>query len=162
VAGVQTSRGGEAVGVSDGDRSAAVVRAPDGDVYAGSDGNIYRHTDDGWQRYGAGREEVPHERMPAEAAVHSEAPPREAEVVYSQPAPRSGMGVPVDAGGEVRAGMGWGVPAAGGDPAVWRGLNQDYAARQRSGQLQQRYGGWGGSEFHGLGGGRYAGGGGRR
>src|SRR6185369_10773767 len=79
VAEVQTSRGGEAVGVSDSARSGAVVRAPDGDVYAGSDGNIYRHTDDGWQRYGGDRDEMAARARPAEgAAVRSDAP-REAE-----------------------------------------------------------------------------------
>jgi hypothetical protein len=142
VAGVQTSRGGEAVAASDGDRSAAVVRAPDGDVYAGSDGNLYRHTDDGWQRYGTGGDGAPQERMPEEAPVHSEAPKQ----------------------AEVPAGGGWGVPAGGGDPAISRGLNQDYAARQRPWQLQERAGGWSGSDFRGLGGGRFgaAGGGGFR
>ena len=159
VARVQTSNGSEAVAVSDGDRSAAAVRAPDGDWYAGGDGNLYRHTDGGWQRYGGERD----------------AAPREAEVVRDAPAGGYGGGVPglgrpVDDGGY--------VPSRPAGPSTYEpsryvpstspylgGLNQAYAARQRATQLDQRYGNWGGRGFGNFGGGRYGGfsrGGGRR
>lgn len=49
VARVQTSGGGDAVAVSDGNREAEMVRAPGGDWYAGGDGNLYQRGDQGWQ-----------------------------------------------------------------------------------------------------------------
>jgi len=53
VARVQTSSGGEAIAATNGNREAEVVRSPGGEWYAGGDGNAYRRTDAGWQRYGA-------------------------------------------------------------------------------------------------------------
>jgi hypothetical protein len=50
VARVQTADGGEAVAVDDGRREAEMVRAPGGEWYAGSDGNVYARGDQGWQR----------------------------------------------------------------------------------------------------------------
>lgn len=51
VGGIQTSRGGAAVGV---DRKYGpdgfVGKTGSGDVYVGKDGNFYRRTDDGWQK----------------------------------------------------------------------------------------------------------------
>ena len=51
VGGVQTSRGGAAIGVdrtfgSDG----FIAKTGGGDLYVGHDGNIYRRTEDGWQK----------------------------------------------------------------------------------------------------------------
>ena len=34
--------------------NAGVVKGPGGDVYAGRDGNAYRHTDDGWSKWNSG------------------------------------------------------------------------------------------------------------
>ena len=165
VAGVQTSSGAAAVGVTNGDRSAAVVRAPDGDVYAGSDGHLYRHTGDGWQRYDGGREVAGAQRDSASQPEAHAAAPRGPEVVYGSPAgagmggaARDGLGSPVG----VREGM----PGGGWSPELTRGLDQSYAARQRAMQMDRRYAGWGGGGFDRFGGGRYAGigrgGGGRR
>jgi len=73
VARVQTSSGAEAVAATDGERSAAAVRAPGGDWvaggggdwYAGGDGNAYRHTDDGWQRAAESRPVPPGQYVPS-------------------------------------------------------------------------------------------------
>ncbi len=35
-------------------RNAGVARTPTGNVYAGADGNVYRHTDDGWSKWNNG------------------------------------------------------------------------------------------------------------
>jgi hypothetical protein len=135
VAAVQTSGGGAAVGVSDGDRSAAAVRAPDGDWYAGGDGNLYRRSDDGWQRYGTAPRDAGAGGIP-------------------------GLGRAVDAGGYVPSRPvepGRSVPSTGGADGLAAGLDQAYAARQRAVRLDQRYANWGGRDFGGFGGGRYAG-----
>ncbi len=152
VARVQTSGGGEAVAVSDGDRSAVAVRAPGGAWYAGGDGNLYQHGDDGWQRRG-------------------DTAPREAEVVRDVPQARAddggipGLGRAVDAGGYVPAGPRY-VPSTGWNRELSAGLDRNYAARQRAQLLNQRYANWGARAAGGFGGGRYGGfsrgGGGRR
>src|SRR4051794_1575719 len=52
----QTSGGGAAVtrnGAGAGN-NAGVARTGSGDMYAGRDGNVYRHTRSGWQQYGSG------------------------------------------------------------------------------------------------------------
>ncbi len=54
-AGTQTSRGTTAVEIKGKEHSAGAVRTPSGDLYVGKDGNIYKHTDDGWSKYNAGR-----------------------------------------------------------------------------------------------------------
>ncbi|MDX2165514.1 MAG: hypothetical protein SF182_00555 [Deltaproteobacteria bacterium] len=132
VARVQTADGGEAVAVSDGDRSAAAVRAPGGDWYAGGDGNVYRHGDDGWQRYD-GTPGMPVEGHPVESHP---VPP--GQYVPSHPVP-----------------PGHYVPSY----PVNSGLDQSYYARQRQMQLYQQRASWGQRDFSGFGGGRYAGGG---
>jgi hypothetical protein len=130
---VETSEGGDAVAVSDGDRSAAAVRAPGGawvagggggDWYAGGDGNVYRHTDGGWARYGEAG-------MPVES--HPVPPGR---YVPSYPAPQGHY-----------------VPSY----PVYSGLDQSYYARQRALQLQQSRANWAQRDFSGFGGGRYGG-----
>lgn len=50
--GFSSSSGAKGVGATDGQgNSAGVVQTEDGDLYAGSDGNVYRKTDEGWQTY---------------------------------------------------------------------------------------------------------------
>lgn len=125
---VQTSGGGDAVVASDGDRSAAAVRGPGGNWYAGSDGNLYARGDDGWQRADAAR-----------AAPGMPAPDRPVE---SRPVPQ-GQYVP---------------STYRPDAATSQGLDQAYGARQREAEMAQRYGGWHQRDFAGVGGGRYGGG----
>ncbi|MGH7790408.1 MAG: hypothetical protein ACRERC_26295, partial [Candidatus Binatia bacterium] len=139
VARVQGSGGGAAVAVSDGDRSAAAVRAPDGDWYAGGDGNLYRGGDDGWQRYGD------------EAGRRTEA----IQVPRAGDTGIPGLGRAVDAGGFAPATRY--VPSEGWNPGLAGGLDQAYAVRQRARQLDQRYANWGGRGYADVGGGRYGG-----
>ncbi|MEN6319834.1 MAG: hypothetical protein ABFD82_13905 [Syntrophaceae bacterium] len=54
VGSVKTSSGGKAVGVSTAHGTTAVGKTASGDVYAGHDGNVYRNTGSGWQKYDDG------------------------------------------------------------------------------------------------------------
>jgi hypothetical protein len=54
VGSVQTSSGGKAVGKSSASGNTAVGKTGSGDVYAGHDGNAYKKTDSGWQKYDNG------------------------------------------------------------------------------------------------------------
>ncbi len=54
VGSIQGSGGGKAVGANTIYGSGAVGKTANGDVYAGKDGNVYRNTGNGWQKYDNG------------------------------------------------------------------------------------------------------------
>ena len=54
VGSVQSSSGARAVGATGAGGTAVAGRTAGGDMYAGRDGNVYRHTGDGWQAYNNG------------------------------------------------------------------------------------------------------------
>jgi hypothetical protein len=54
VASAQGSQGGKAVGASTAYGNAAVGKTSSGDMYAGKDGNVYRNTGNGWEKYDNG------------------------------------------------------------------------------------------------------------
>ena len=54
VGSVQTSSGGKAVGANTVYGSGGVAKTSSGDVYAGKDGNVYKNTGSGWQKYDDG------------------------------------------------------------------------------------------------------------
>lgn len=51
VGSVQGSQGGKAVGTSTAYGNTAVAKTSSGDMYAGKDGNVYKNTGSGWQKY---------------------------------------------------------------------------------------------------------------
>lgn len=51
---VQGSQGGKAVGASSVYGNSALAKTSGGDMYAGKDGNVYKNTGDGWQKYDNG------------------------------------------------------------------------------------------------------------
>ena len=51
VGSVKTSSGGKAVGVSSGQGKTVVGKTGGGDMYASHDGNVYKNTGSGWQKY---------------------------------------------------------------------------------------------------------------
>ncbi len=54
VGSVQTSNGGKAVGSSTAYGNTAAGKTSNGDMYAGHDGNVYKNTGSGWQKYDNG------------------------------------------------------------------------------------------------------------
>lgn len=54
VGSLQGSQGGKAVGASTAYGNAAVGKTSSGDIYAGKDGNVYKNTGSGWQKYDNG------------------------------------------------------------------------------------------------------------
>ena len=131
---IEGSGGGQAISVSgEGPGRATVAQSASGDVYAGYNGNIYKQTDDGWQRYDNGQ------WKPAESSAYQ---PRERPSTPPKPA-----GVAPAAGTKP-------VAPATPAPTYDRGnlsqhetidsreraqLERDYSARQRGDyQYQQR------------------------
>ena len=53
-AAAESTRGGEAAGVSTAHGDTAAGKTANGDMYADKDGNVYRNTGGGWQKYGKG------------------------------------------------------------------------------------------------------------
>jgi hypothetical protein len=54
VAGVSTSKGGEAAGASTARGNTAVGKTASGNTYAAHDGNVYKNTGNGWEKYDNG------------------------------------------------------------------------------------------------------------
>src|SRR6516162_8820588 len=51
---VQTSAGGKGAATSTAYRNTAAGKTANGDMYAGHDGNVYKNTGSGWQKYDNG------------------------------------------------------------------------------------------------------------
>ena len=90
---IEGSGGGQAISVSgEGPGRTTIGQSGSGDVYAGYGGNIYKQTDDGWQRYDNGQWKpaessnyVPRERPPAPAQVQPPAPAARSVAPAAQP-----------------------------------------------------------------------------
>src|SRR5438874_3912748 len=54
VAGISTSQGGKAAGASTAWGNTAAAKTSSGNMYAGHDGNVYKNTGNGWQKYDNG------------------------------------------------------------------------------------------------------------
>jgi hypothetical protein len=54
VAGISGSQGGKAAGASTARGNTAVAKTASGNMYAGHDGNVYKNTGNGWQKYNNG------------------------------------------------------------------------------------------------------------
>ena len=54
VGSIQGSQGGKAIGASTANGNAGLAKTSSGDMYAGKDGNVYKNTGDGWQKYDNG------------------------------------------------------------------------------------------------------------
>src|SRR5213075_2198820 len=54
VAGISGSQGGKAAGASTARGNTAVGKTASGNMYAGHDGNVYKNTGSGWQKYDNG------------------------------------------------------------------------------------------------------------
>ena len=140
--GFRSTSGAEGAGARGaGGNDAGVVKTASGNVYAGADGNAYRHTSDGWQKYDDGSWNSvtrPTQSTPASSGQPS----------ADRPASQS------PGSGQQRF-----ANSAGGQQ-----LDQDRFARTQGDQRQQQFNQWrdGGGDGSGqrFGGGRFAGGGG--
>ena len=139
VGSVQTSSGGKAVGSSTSYGSTAAARTASGNMYAGHDGNVYKNTGSGWEKYdNGGWNSVP--KPSSENAAQQR--PATGQGGYGQQRPSS--------------------PERSGWGGQMEGLQREAESRERGWQSNQRFqqmerGGGGGER--GWGGGRGGGGG---
>jgi len=161
-----SSSGAKGAGVSgSGGNSAGVVKTSGGDVYAGADGNVYRKTDDGWQKYDDGSwnsVDKPASQRGASAQSGTTAAAQR---------PAAGQGAQAGSTAPQRANAATGGEGAAGRNAYggerFSGMSQlesDHTARMGGQARQQQFQSMRGGGFEGRGGfaGRAGGGGFRR
>ena len=142
---VQTSSGGKAAGVSTAYGTTAAGKTAGGDMYAGHDGNVYKNTGSGWEKYDNGswnsvQKPTTSQGASAEQRAHGTEQQRPSSSEHS------------------------------GSSQQMEGLQKEAQNRQRGEQSSERFqqfqrsggGGFGGGERGGGGGFRGGGGGGRR
>lgn len=184
VAGISTSQGGKAAGASTAWGNTAAAKTASGNMYAGHDGNVYKNTGNGWEKYDNGswnsvNKPSPNFSQATERQGAESSYSRASEGEYS----RSGAGESeygrAGAGGYDRSGEGGYDRSREG--SEMQGMQREAQNRERGGEESQRFqefqrgggdrfggGGFGGSERFGGGGGgerfggRGGGGGGRR
>ncbi len=121
---VQTSSGGKASGVSTKYGKTAVGKTGSGDMYAGHDGNVYKKTDSGWQKYDNGNWSSAQKPAPASATQQRTSASRQPSA--QQPSQQQV---------QQRASS---VGSKGGSEQMQQ-VQQEHANRQRGAQQSQRY-----------------------
>lgn len=158
VAGISGSQGGKAAASSTAWGNTAAAKTASGNMYAGHDGNVYKNTGSGWEKYDNGSWNSVNKPQPNwQGAENSQQ--RAGSESYQQ---RSS-----EAGGYNRSAEGgYGASSGGFDRSSSETQNLDREAQNRSrgGQQSQRYQDFqrgGGDRFGGggSGGGRFGGGG---
>ena len=182
----QTTSGGKAVGASGASGSGGAAKTSSGDMYAGKDGNVYKNTGNGWQKYDngswntvtppanaqpkaqgnsatvkGGTQPKPQSSGASRSAAANAQRNSKKTTGGTQPAQGSGASrrAPAKAGGYSNKTAGGGARAQA-ESGQLGGLQREAAARQRGAAESQRFQG-GGSSRGGGGGGRGGGGGGR-
>ncbi len=129
----QTSSGGRAAASSTAYGNSAVGKTSSGDMYAGHDGNVYKNTGSGWQKYDNGSWNTVQKPTQEQAQQKTQS--------YDQQRPSSTSG----------------YKSSG--TSSWGDLNQQAQDRERGAEQSQRFsqyqhsGGWGGDRSGGWGGG---------
>lgn len=158
VGSIKTSSGGKAYGSSTQYGKTVVGKSSGGDVYAGHDGNAYKKTDSGWQKYDNGSWAPVETNKPSSQATQQANTSRQSSQQKSQTAAAAQQPAQQQARQQTSpSGM------SGGSDQMQR-LQQESDNRQRGAQSSQRAQqsagrSWGGGS-QGSGGGRSFGGGG--
>jgi hypothetical protein len=132
-----SSTGAEGAGYRGPNNSGGVVRGAGGNVYAGHDGNAYRHTDDGWSKWSNGSWQ-PVQPPTRSGNTGTQQNSLGASQSNSRPNAASQQGQRNTAGtsqGNPRAGR------QGAQSSSWSQLEQDRQARLGGEQRQRQFGG---------------------
>ncbi len=133
----QSSSGAQGAGVKTASGRTGAVQTSSGDVYAGHDGNVYRHTDDGWQSYNNGGWQPVQKPTPPSNTLGSTQSPAPQSQPRAQNPSRQG------ATGGARAPMTETTPRPTMSQSSFQQLEQDRGARF-AGQGGGRFGRFGG------------------
>jgi hypothetical protein len=143
-----STSGAEGAGVRGaGGNSAGAVKTSGGNVYAGADGNVYKKTDSGWEKYG-GSGSWSQVQTPAAGSASKGAAGADARTA---PQERPGAAGSTSMGAE--SGMRGRFSGEGGGGGFQQ-LEQDHSARFGGAERQRQYGAAEGGRFGGGGFGR--------
>jgi hypothetical protein len=143
-----STSGAEGAGVRGaGGNSAGAVKTSSGNVYAGADGNVYKKTDSGWEKYG-GSGSWSQVQAPAAGSASKGAAGADSRTV---PQERPGAAGSTAMGSESGMRGRFGGEGGGGG---FQQLEQDHAARFGAAERQRQYGAMEGGRFGGGGFGR--------
>ena len=151
----QTSSGGKAAASSTAYGNTAVGKTSGGDMYAGHDGNVYKNTGSGWQKYDNGSWNNVQKPTTSSAQSYNQQHPASTNPNYSADQQKAQSYNQQRPSGT----SGYSKPSGG---SSYGDLNQEAQDRQRGAEQSQRFsqyqhsGGWGGG---GGGGDRWGGGG---
>ncbi len=164
VAGISGSQGGKAAGASTARGNTAVGKTASGNMYAGHDGNVYKNTGNGWQKYDNGSWNSVNKPQPNWQQAESSQQRSSAASNYNRSGggsyDRSGAsssnrpsegGFDRSGGGGFDRSGGGGFDRSGGD---FGDLDREAQNRFRGGQQSQRF-----QDFQRGGGDRFGGGG---
>jgi hypothetical protein len=169
VAGISTSQGGKAAGASTAWGNSAVGKTSSGNMYAAHDGNVYKNTGNGWQKYDDGNWNSVNKSQPNwKGAENSEQ--RSGSESYQQRSSEANSSNRSAEGSSDRSSGGFGRSGGGGG---FGDLDREAQNRSRGGFSSQRFqdfqrggfdrgggGGFGDDRFGaggGFGGGRFGG-----
>jgi hypothetical protein len=158
--GFSSSTGAEGAGVHTANgNNAGIAKTQSGNVYAGADGNVYKKTDNGWEKYDNGSwSPVQPCSTCLKSGDNQNGQNKNGQNIGqggtyqggTQNGQNIGQGGTYQGGGSTQnKNIGQGGTYQGGgqngysaEQRNWNGLQQDYQARGQGGQWQQQYQGW--------------------
>ncbi len=167
----QTSSGGKAAASSTAYGNSAVGKTSSGDMYAGHDGNVYKNTGSGWQKYDNGSWNTVTKPTTTSAQSYDQEHPASSNPNYASAQQKAQSNPNYSADQQKAQSYKQGSSASGYKPpsaGSYGDLNQEAQDRSRGAQQSQRFsqyqhsgsGGWGGGgDRWGGGGDRWGGGG---
>jgi hypothetical protein len=151
VAGISTSQGGKAAGASTAWGNTAVGKTASGNMYAGHDGNVYKNTGNGWEKYDNGSWNSVSKPQPNWQGAESSQQRPGSETYQQRSSEASGYNR-FGEGGYDRSGDGFNRSSS-----ETQSLDREAQNRSRGGEESQRF-----QDFQRGGGDRWGGGGGER
>ena len=171
VAGAEGSQGGKAAASSTKWGNTAAGKTASGNMYAGHDGNVYKNTGNGWQKYDNGSWNSVNKPQPnwqgaenSQQRTGSESSQQRSSAASSYNRSSASSYNRPSEGSYDRSGGGGYNRSGGGSSSEMQNMQREAQNRQRGGQESQRFQDFqrsGGDRFGGGGGGRWGGGGGR-
>lgn len=162
---IQTSSGGKAVGTSTAYGNTAVGKTASGDMYADHDGNVYKNTGSGWQKYDNGSWNDVQKPTTTSAQSYNQQHPTSANPNYASAEQKAQSNPNYSADQQKAQSYNQQHPSGGSTykpsgGSSWGDMQQEAQNRQRGAEQSQRFsqyqhsGGGGGDRWGGGGGGR--------
>jgi hypothetical protein len=154
VAGISGSQGGKAAGASTAWGNTAVGKTASGNMYAGHDGNVYKNTGNGWQKYDNGSWNSVNKPQPNWQGAENNQQRSSAQSSQARSSTASSYNRSSE-GSYNRSSESSYNRSGGGSSSEMQNMQREAQNRQRGGQESQRF-----SDFQRGGGDRFGGGGG--